>query len=76
MNATLKTVLLTILKPALYALVPVLVDFAVRMVQHFMTFQPNGPIEVPVWAFILAGCAGLVKLLIRLKSWNPDKVGR
>lgn len=73
----LKTLLSTILKPALYVLVPIIAEMLIRLVQHTMTFNPNGAVEVQLWQIaLLPLLAGLVKLLVRLKTWNPAKVGK
>lgn len=73
----LKTLLVTFLKPTLYALVAIVIDMLIRLVQHSLTFQPSGAIEVQLWQIaLLPLLAGLVKLLIRLKTWNPAKVGK
>ena len=72
-----KTILTTILKPALYALVPIIAGMLIRFIQHSMTFTPGGAVEVQIWQLaILPLLAGLVKLLIRLKTWDPTRVGK
>jgi hypothetical protein len=72
-----KTMLITVLKPMLYAVIPLLIDFGIHLVQHIGTYKPQGSFEVTIWEGVgLAACAGLVKLLVRLKSWKPELVGK
>jgi hypothetical protein len=77
MSATLKTLLVTFLKPLLYSAIPVACYMLVGVVQHAMTWQPTDPIQMQLWQLLLLpGLAGLVKLLLRLATWKPEKVGQ
>lgn len=78
MGPVLKTLLTTFLKPLLYSAIPIVVGLFIAMANHLITtFQPTGTIEVELWKIlILPALAGLVKLLMRLATWNPSKVGK
>jgi hypothetical protein len=74
----LKTVLITILKPALYAAIPIVCGLLVAMINHTITtFHPSGEIQLQLWQLaVIPLLAGLAKLIARLATWKPEKVGK
>lgn len=73
-----KNLLLTGLKTAIYAAIPVVIGLLIAMVQHLITtFQPSGEVQLQLWQIlIIPAMAGLVKVLKRLLTWDPAKVGK
>ena len=57
---------------ALYALVAVLLAF---LLQSIGSFHPTDPVQAQIWQWVLLPVlTGLVALLKRLVTWNPNKV--
>lgn len=69
-----KNLMAQFLKKAIYAAIGIgaamLIDFLNAGLQHY---QPKGDMQEIVWGLLAAAITGLVALLNRLRTWDPDK---